>query len=148
MLKSQPLTAAEILGQRLLLERKRLRLTQGQVAEMTGVSRATVSFYESGSSSADARFLAEAMKGGMDVFFVLTGQRLSEEAAKHFDWEFLGAVAESTKAFEKRLGRTLDRDLYWRLLRVLYAHGARDRLIDDATIENAMELALLNGGRR
>lgn len=123
-----------------MTERKRLGLTQAEIAERTGVSRATVSFYETGATSADARFLVQMAEAGMDVHYVLTNRRLNEEALNHFDWEMLGEMLKATEALSKRLGRKLEPALHARLLRLIYPQAARDQRVDNAAAAGAMQV--------
>ncbi|KAB2905579.1 MAG: helix-turn-helix transcriptional regulator [Burkholderiaceae bacterium] len=63
------------IGVRLRAERERLELTQDSFAEAVGVSKRSLINYEKGERSPDAELLAAAAVIGMDVLFVLTGQR-------------------------------------------------------------------------
>lgn len=56
-------------------ERERLALTQPGVAELVGVGKTTVINWEKGASSPTAVQLAALAEVGVDVLFVLTGQR-------------------------------------------------------------------------
>jgi len=62
---------------RLKEERVRLGMTQGAFAEIAGVSKRTVANYEAGERSPDADFLTAISSTGVDVLYVLTGQRNS-----------------------------------------------------------------------
>lgn len=139
-LKKTHITSSETVGERLLIERKRLGLTQGDVAARTNLSRATVSLYESGTNSADARFLVEMSAAGMDIFFVLTGRRLSEEAVNHFDWQMLAALMKTLQDYAQRSSRRLDADVTARLLRVLYAQAVREQVVDKGAVTAAIKL--------
>lgn len=73
------MSASEIIGFRLRMERKRLRLTTQQLSEMVGFSRMSVSNYEQGKRSPDALYLLAAYKIGVDVGYVITGKRTRGE---------------------------------------------------------------------
>jgi len=60
-------------GDRLRQERKRLCLTQQQMADIGGVRKQAQLKYEAGQSSPNAEYLALAELHGVDVQFVLTG---------------------------------------------------------------------------
>lgn len=75
--KSQSLNLATFAG-RLVAERERLRLTQIELRERMGVSKASQIRYESGDSSPDADYLAELDAIGVDVMYLLTGVRRSD----------------------------------------------------------------------
>lgn len=61
------------LGERLREERKRLGLTQEQVATAGGVRKQAQLKYEKGETTPDAEYLAAAALIGIDVLYVLTG---------------------------------------------------------------------------
>lgn len=63
-------------GDRLREERVRLGLTQPQIGEIGGVTKKTQMLYESGQRSPDASYLSAVAAHGIDVMYLLTGQRL------------------------------------------------------------------------
>jgi phage repressor protein C with HTH and peptisase S24 domain/DNA-binding XRE family transcriptional regulator len=63
------------LANRLREERERLGLSQDAFATGTGQSRKSQIRYESGERTPDADYLTEVAKQGVDIFYVLTGQR-------------------------------------------------------------------------
>lgn len=65
-------------GQRLKEERERLGLSQAKFAESCGVGKTAQYTYEAGERSPDARYLQEAGRLGVDVWFVLLGRRTTE----------------------------------------------------------------------
>ena len=67
---------SEEIGARLQSERKRLNLNQEQFANIVGVSKRTLASYESGSREAGSVLLNLAAGAGVDVLYVVTGQRL------------------------------------------------------------------------
>ena len=64
-----PNTVAE----RLRVARKRLKLSQSDMADRCGVGRTTQHSYETGQSTPDAHYLAKASQIGADVIWVITG---------------------------------------------------------------------------
>lgn len=64
-------------GARIREERLSLRLTQEAFARQLGVHRKTQGNYESGAREPDAAYLAAASKAGVDIGYVLTGERAS-----------------------------------------------------------------------
>lgn len=64
------------IGARLREERERLNLSQTAFAELGGVSLRAEQDWERGNSAPKADFLAIAAKEGVDVLYVLTGQRM------------------------------------------------------------------------
>lgn len=65
------------IGQRLREERKRLGFTQPKLGEVTGVIKGTQIAYEKDERSPDTKYLAAAAKSGVDVLYVITGERVS-----------------------------------------------------------------------
>lgn len=63
------------IGARLREERKRLRMTQADFAQVAGLSRVTQRYYENDERSPDAEYLAAVAAIGVDVQYVITGQR-------------------------------------------------------------------------
>lgn len=68
------------LGERLRTEREQLRLTQGEISNKLGVSPKTQGLYERGERSPSAEYLQEAAQLGIDVNYIITGQRCGEPA--------------------------------------------------------------------
>lgn len=64
-------------GARIREERLSLRLTQEAFAKQLGVHRKTQGNYESGAREPDAAYLAAASKAGVDIGYVLSGERAS-----------------------------------------------------------------------
>ena len=62
-------------GKRLKEERKRLKLTQPQLAEKAGTTKSTQLLYEKDTMRANSDYLAAIAYVGIDVSYVLTGQR-------------------------------------------------------------------------
>jgi len=69
------LRAARSRGLRLREERERLCLTQAAIGEAAGISRNAQINYESGSRHPDSEYLAALASLGVDVLYVLTGER-------------------------------------------------------------------------
>lgn len=63
------------IGQRLKEERVRLGLTQSAIAEEAQITKNTQINYEKDARSPDATYLAAVAGLGVDVLYVLTGQR-------------------------------------------------------------------------
>lgn len=63
--------------ERLREERERLKLTQPVFAELAGVKKRTVIDWEKGISSPTAVQLSALSSAGVDVLYVITGQRSS-----------------------------------------------------------------------
>ncbi|WP_310106309.1 helix-turn-helix transcriptional regulator [Paraburkholderia phenoliruptrix] len=65
----------ENFGARLKDERKRLGLKQAELAELAATTNVAQSRYESGDRSPDWAYLSAVARAGVDVLYVLTGER-------------------------------------------------------------------------
>lgn len=65
----------QLFFERLKEERLRLELTQDELAANVGVSKRSYCAYESGETAPSAKLLAALVGMGVDVAFLLTGQR-------------------------------------------------------------------------
>lgn len=63
------------IGERLKEERERLGLNQTDFAALAGASKNTQYNYEKGGRSPDSIYLAAAAAQGVDILYVVTGQR-------------------------------------------------------------------------
>ncbi|MBN0091332.1 helix-turn-helix domain-containing protein [Pseudomonas aeruginosa] len=63
------------IGERLSDERRRLGYNQSDFSALAGITRKTLFGYESGERAPDALALAAWAKSGLDVLYVVTGQR-------------------------------------------------------------------------
>ena len=75
------ITQMDGFGERLRAERKRLGLSQRALAEIGGVHANAQGNYEKGARSPDAAYLTAISEAGVDVLFVLTGQRSIGESS-------------------------------------------------------------------
>lgn len=71
------------LGDRLKAERERLGYTQTEFAELAGASKRSQIGWEQGRSAPDANALAAWLEEGLDVIFVLSGQRTNVSSSRH-----------------------------------------------------------------
>ncbi|MGP9500250.1 XRE family transcriptional regulator [Halomonas sp. AOP43-D1-4] len=71
-----------IIGERLKEERERIGLSQTALAQIGGVGKTTQIKYEKGTSSPDSSYLSAVADEGVDIFYVLKGQRSGTPAAQ------------------------------------------------------------------
>jgi transcriptional regulator with XRE-family HTH domain len=69
-----------VIGPRIREERERLKLTQRAFGEIGGVEPNAQGKYESGERWPKADYLAAVARRGVDVLYILTGQRAAEPA--------------------------------------------------------------------
>lgn len=87
LLTSEPDTnaSAKEIGMRLAVERQRLGLNQAEFGEACGVSKTSQVNYEAGRRSPDSQYLAQAVRAGVDVMFVITGvKQVTDNAQDDF----------------------------------------------------------------
>lgn len=94
------------LGMRLAGERKRLNLNQQEFGSVGGISKQTQSLYETDKRSPDADYLALIHKGGADITYILTGERLNQASMINDD-EFVYIERLSVEA-SAGAGATVD----------------------------------------
>ena len=137
-------TRVEI-GERLRAERQRVELTQGELAQVAGVSKTSQVNYEAGSRSPDAEYLSAIAGSGIDVLFVLTGSR-GIEGASSDDFVVIPGLADSVvdgvqnhstdqsgQAFSRKWIET--RGLIVGNLRVIQVRGASmDKVLSDGDL--------------
>lgn len=109
----------EEIGARLQAERKRLDLTQDQMAALVGVSKRTLASYEAGTREAGAALLNLAAGAGVDVLFVLTGvpsphatESLSADEAEFV--ALLRGIADGDKAVLNRTAHAFAKANSWK----------------------------------
>ena len=83
---------------RLKEERKRLGLKGGQLAQIGGVSAVSQSSYEKGKQLPGAAYLAAIAAAGVDVQYVLTGQRSAEPVLTPEEKAVLAAWQKASQA--------------------------------------------------
>jgi transcriptional regulator with XRE-family HTH domain len=85
------MTTTRTLGERLKEERERLKISQEVLGESAGVGRTAQYNYEQGKRSPDADYLIAVAAMGIDVVYLLSGQRLPPAMAGH-----MSAAASAT----------------------------------------------------
>lgn len=98
------------IGERLREERVRLGFNQADFAAIAGVAKTSQFNYEKGDRSPDAEYLAAVAEKGVDILYVVIGQRMSvAEPSLSTDEvemvEHVRALDEDDKAAVKRLLR-------------------------------------------
>ncbi|MFN3731972.1 helix-turn-helix domain-containing protein [Comamonas testosteroni] len=82
------MTKIVALSDRIRQERIRLQMSQAEMAERGGVSRASQVTYEAGRSVPSLDYLIKVSQAGVDHEYVLTGKTHREAAVDYFDWDF------------------------------------------------------------
>jgi transcriptional regulator with XRE-family HTH domain len=91
------------IGKRLKEERKRLGLTQAELAQKTNVSVGSQTGYESGRPP-NCQYLALAEQVGINIHYVISGKRPGEA---QFDWSAHNEILMNIENWLKRRGKTM-----------------------------------------
>lgn len=130
----------EALGLRLRSERKRLGLTQAELASRTGVSRAAVATYEAGRTPPDVEFIDRLREAGVRTGYVVDGE-VAASSTTLFDWELARHLMARVVEYAQQNNVDLEPTQLIDLVQVLYAGARRDREVDTETIAAALRLA-------
>jgi transcriptional regulator with XRE-family HTH domain len=129
------------LGRRLQAERKRLGLTQSDLASFTGLSRAAVAGYEAGRTAPDVVFIDRLRSAGIRTGFVVDGDRNDQAAPPAFDWELARQLMSRVVGYAQAQSVELEPSQLIDIVQVLYAGAMQDREVDISTIAAAVRLA-------
>lgn len=90
-----------LFGERLKEERKRLKLSQTELAELAQVTKQSVFAYEKGNRKPDAAFLEAAANAGMDMSYLFTGERSGVDPVSAEDRRLLDLFRNATPAMRQ-----------------------------------------------
>lgn len=107
------------IGERLLEERKRLGVSQEELGFVGGVKKNAQFQYESGERVPKADYLELIAKSGVDVAYVITGQRFENVASNNIELLILTRM------------RKMDKKALWAL------HRAAEALSGDAPVPDS-----------
>lgn len=128
-------------SERIVSERQRLGLSARAMAKAGGVSPASQSFYESSDRVPDARYLARIEAVGVDVRFILHGERTTEQVNRLFDWELLSEIYVSVDEWLVEQGLALHPQKKLQLVKILFDHMAERGVVDRAKVAELMRAA-------
>jgi transcriptional regulator with XRE-family HTH domain len=127
-------------GVRLREERKRLGLSQDDMAMWLSVSRSSVAFYEADRTVPGIDCMVRAAEAGVDVWYLMFATRGAENAVNLMDWDLLEAITRSVREWAQvaRLELPIEKELG--ITRLLYRQFAKTRKIDPGYLQEAMRL--------
>lgn len=125
-----------VLGNRLREERRRLNMSQSELAQAGQVSLSTQVGYETGARVPDLEYLLRVMKAGVDKDYLLTGSRMGPT-----DLELVVRIFESIDEWERSRGRVLSLEKKMDLLRTVYPQFHRTQGLDESVMKLALRLA-------
>lgn len=131
----------QTIGDRIKEERRRLGLTQQQFADGLGISRSAITFYETDRTVPDANFFASAIANGVDVRYILVGERSAEAASYMLDWELLGQILLGIRQWCESTGVSLPPPKEVAIAQLLYTHFSKRGLIDQVFMDQTMKVA-------
>lgn len=128
-------------GSRIKDERKRLRISQGELAERLGVSRSSIAFYETERTVPDVDFLVQADAIGMDTSYLVFGRRGTEQAGRLLDWDLLASILQGIREFCAEAGLTVSPEKEIAIAKLLYGQFARASAVDAELLKQVLKLA-------
>lgn len=133
------------LGPRLRQERKRLGLTQAQLATAVGISAPTQVGYEQGNRAPDVHYVTAVERIGVDERYIRTGVRASRAAVAALDWDFFLDVQRAGDAwFLRELGIALGQKESNKIARLLYEMLIDEHEVEDRKVERVLRLVVSN----
>jgi len=128
-------------GKRLAEERRRLNLTQEDLAQAMGVGRAAVTMVETERTGLSSFHSDALMKLGIDMTFVRTGIRKASAIADDINWELVEGILEALEKWSRQHKVKLTPDKLAKALRVLYTYFSSTGQINPQHLEHVMALA-------
>lgn len=141
------------IGERLRAERERLRLSQPELGVLGGVQKLAQINYEKDKRKPDAAYLAAVADAGVDVLYVLTGQRgqcVSEtpkalaqsDAVPLIDGERLARVVELLETFAAKAGKRWPAKRLVTVAAEVYNVLADEPALDEPKVERILKLVV------
>lgn len=128
-------------GDRIRAERRRLGLSQEELAEQLGVSRSSVAYYEADRTVPDLDFLAHADTVGMDVLYVVFGRHSTEQAGLALDWDLLASILQGIRGWCTNAGLSMPVEKEVAIAKLLYSQFAKAKVIDAELMKQVLKLA-------
>ena len=125
---------------RLKEERQRLQLKQDGFAQMGHVSSGSQAGYEAGSRAPDAKYLALLENNGVDVLYLLSGEKAKKYAATHFDWEKHNAILQIIEKWTHSLDIEVEFEMKMEIFKVIFIVSVEKDDIDQELIEKYLKL--------
>jgi len=129
------------LAARLREERLRLGLSAREMAAIGGISPASQSLYEADKRVPDARYLSAALADGLDVHYLLTGERASELVARRFNWSIHDEIFIEIERWLAEQQLSLPAAKKMQILKILFEHLREGEAVDRCKIADLLRLA-------
>jgi transcriptional regulator with XRE-family HTH domain len=128
-------------GIRLAAERRRLRLSQKDVADRFGIVRSAVGMIETERAPLDAARLVQLGKEGFDVLYILTGEHGTTAAGRLVNWELVTSLINRIRDWEVARGRRIKPEKLAIVLKHLYLHYAERGDWDNSAFDDVLRMA-------
>ncbi|NRO99330.1 XRE family transcriptional regulator [Paraburkholderia sp. NMBU_R16] len=123
---------------RLVAERRRLSVTQAEVAGWTNVHRKTQAAYEAGERYPDAAYLMTLLEHGFDVTYLLTGQVAPRYGS--VDTDLLESVFVTLERCIEAAKRQVAPTEKAKLFSLIYQAAAESGRVDPLVAQKAVDL--------
>ncbi|QTD46522.1 helix-turn-helix transcriptional regulator [Ottowia testudinis] len=128
-------------GLRLSAERRRLGLSQQQVADRLGVSRSAVGMLETDRAALEVERLLKLSEIDYDVLKVLTDEPARLAAGRLLDWQLVVDVVERVTAWEQARGLRLPSEKKALVIKHLYLRFAAQGVVDKQALDETLQMA-------
>lgn len=105
------------------------------------MSRSSVAYYESDRTVPDVTCMVRAAKVGVDVGYVMFGQRGAEQAERILDWDLLAAILRRIHNWAEEHDLDIAAEKQIAITRVLYRQFSRSGEIDEGVMKEMLKLA-------
>lgn len=127
-------------AKRLRQERRRLDLSQGELAAAGGVSLSSQVGYEAGARVPDAAYLHKIEEAGVDTGYLLSG-RVEDEAVKAaFYLELVKGILTEINEWEEEHNATVPFEKKLEILHLNFASSIAQRDVDKGGMERLLRL--------
>jgi len=126
------------IGSRLLAERERLGLSQGQICDHTGVSRKTQFSYEKSVRLPDAGYLSILATQNLDVLYIVTGKRAPRYGT--VNEELLRNVFTAVETALSNVTFSVDVEKKAKLAALIYQTASETGQVDPLVVQKAIDL--------
>ena len=131
-------------GKRLQIERKRLGFNQSELGDLGGVSKNTQSLYENGSRAPDTTYLAAIAKHGVDIGYVVTGERTVRSEALEGEQEAFYQCVREVEAWLKENEKSLSNEQIVKVALQYYQAKTKDEIKEDQVALNLILKTAVN----
>jgi transcriptional regulator with XRE-family HTH domain len=128
-------------GLRLSSERRRLGLSQQNVADLLGLCRSAVGMLETDRASLEVQRLLQLGQSGYDVLKVLTDEPGQVAAGRILDWNLCVEVNNRVSAWEHARGLQLPPDKKALVVKHLYLRFAALGRVDELALDETLQVA-------